>query len=376
MTTTIGLRLEPLDVLFFRDGRPFGAAMHGRSELPLPQTLAGAVCTALLDACGCDFLQLTQRMREGGIALADAIETAGGPPWIASLHVRGPWLAKYETTAATFEVLLPVPAALHAEKSGGRNQSDFLQLLRPLPPDRLPGWQPPESAPGLWPLWLRHPVPTQPASGFLNPAGLQAFLGGIPVQADQVLAADELFALDRRTGIGINPERLSAEQGMIYGASFLALKPEVVLYAEVELPDDVSRSTFRNIDTLAFGGEGRRVRVHVLDQPYRWPESAPAGDRQKPLVLLITPGLFDGRWKPQRLDGALIAAAIPGALAVSGWDLARGGPKPNRFAVQAGSTYFLNQPLDPWPETLAERDVDRQQGWGCYLKGVWTDEQS
>jgi CRISPR-associated protein Cmr3 len=63
---------------------------------------------------------------------------------------------------------------------------------------------------------------------------------------------------------------------------------------------------------------------------------------------------------------------VPGALAVSGWDLARGGPKPNRFAAQAGSTYFLDQPLDPWPGTLSDRPRDQQQGWGCYLKGVWT----
>ena len=53
----------------------------------------------------------------------------------------------------------------------------------------------------------------------------------------------------------------------------------------------------------------------------------------------------------------------------------RGGPKPNRFAAQCGSTYFLDKPIEPWPETFSESDADRLQGWGCYLKGVWTDEQ-
>ncbi len=32
---TIGLKLEPLDVLFFRDGRPFGNE-YSLSGLPLP----------------------------------------------------------------------------------------------------------------------------------------------------------------------------------------------------------------------------------------------------------------------------------------------------------------------------------------------------
>ena len=53
---TVGLCLEALDVLFFRDGRPF---MDGTEQmlsgLPLPQTLAGAICTALMQAAGCDF---------------------------------------------------------------------------------------------------------------------------------------------------------------------------------------------------------------------------------------------------------------------------------------------------------------------------------
>ena len=39
----IGLKIDPLDVLFFRDGRPFGAAIRASGRLPNPQTLAGAL---------------------------------------------------------------------------------------------------------------------------------------------------------------------------------------------------------------------------------------------------------------------------------------------------------------------------------------------
>jgi CRISPR-associated protein Cmr3 len=227
----------------------------------------------------------------------------------------------------------------------------------------------------LWPLWLRHPQPAEPATGYLSRAGLEAFLRDKPVLATDVIPPADLFDYDNRTGIGIDPERLSAEEGVIYGASFLALKPSVGLYAEVILPDDADHGPFGDIKTLAFGGEGRRVGVRVLDQAYQWPEQTPIGAGQKPLVLLTTPGFCAARWKPAALNGRLVAAAVPGAVPASGWDLARGGPKPNRFAVQAGSTYFLNEPLNPWPESLSDTDFDRQQGWGCYLKGVWTDEQ-
>src|SRR5260370_1121735 len=56
--TWIGLRLDPLDTLFFRDGRPFDAASRASGGLPLPQTFAGAVRTYLLARAGFDFAAL------------------------------------------------------------------------------------------------------------------------------------------------------------------------------------------------------------------------------------------------------------------------------------------------------------------------------
>ncbi|MCL4203600.1 MAG: hypothetical protein KJ000_13940 [Pirellulaceae bacterium] len=97
----------------------------------------------------------------------------------------------------------------------------------------------------------------------------------------------------------------------------------------------------------------------------------------QPPQRLSPPAATDSRSVPaSHLGSQPLQPLSPSAatVAVSGWDLARGGPKPNRFAAQAGSTYFLNEPLHPWPETLSDNDRDAQQGWGCYLKGVWTDE--
>lgn len=374
MTTTIGLKLEPLDVLFLRDGRPFGAATQGKSGLPFPQTLAGAIWTALLDAAGCDFQQLTRHVREGCTDIREAIQVARGAPWIASTRVRGSWLARQAVHGERLEVLTPAPAVLQVDKADADDPKAPLHRLQPLRPDRLPGWEPPPSHPGLWPLWLRHASPTEAIAGYLTPDGLRAFLHAQAVTGDQLVRPDELFDYDRRTGIGIDPDRLSAEEGLIYGAAFLAFKPDVALYAEVVLPDDGDPSLLQCIQTLPFGGEGRRVRFQMLEQAFSWPEPAVPQEGHKPLVLLITPGLFAARWRPAVFDGGLLAAAVPGSVAVSGWDLARGGPKPNRFAALAGSTYFLNEPLHPWPETLSDNDRDAQQGWGCYLKGVWIDD--
>jgi CRISPR-associated protein Cmr3 len=363
MSKTIGLLLEPLDVLFFRDARPFTASSRGASGLPAPQTLAGALRTALLEQAGCDL----SRLRGG--TFADAVRASCGPDhhWLGDVAVRGPWLARRRADRPEdLEVLTPVPATLHTRK---KQPDGRLYPLRPLRTGELPGWRPGEGRSELRPLWLRERLATEPAEGYLTPAGLRAFLRGEEVTGAEVVRRGELFDFDHRTGIGIEPDRLSAQESLIYGASFLALREHVALYAEVVVPDE-HVGVLASLSVLSLGGEGRRVRISAVPR-FSWPEVSGLG---KSLVLLTTPGLFRGRWRPDRLPGPLAAAAVPGALAVSGWDLARGGPKPARFAAPAGSVYFLDGALDGLPpDSLCDAPEDRLQGWGCCLKGVWTD---
>lgn len=371
-TKRIGLFLEPLDVLFFRDGRPFEPALAGQSGLPAPQTLAGSVWTALLEKKNADYPRLAAAVKEGK-SFEKALQAIDQPAWLAHVAVRGPWLAKAKGKDLQ-DVFVPVPAVLHRLKGADKNGNNDGKLMRlfPLQEDQLAGWQPPR--PGMRPLWLQSAKQTEPATGFLGKAALSAFLSSQPVHFGSVIKKEDLYDFDNRTGIVIDPESLATEEGKIYGARFLVLKEHVGFYAEVVLPDQADDNPFGATDTITFGGERRRVRVHLLPESWSWPEAVAQGDRQKPLTLLSTPGIFQERWFPNAFDKQMTAAAVPGDQPVSGWDLARGGPKPNRFAAQAGSVYFLNQPLDHWPAALSDDPFDRQQGWGCYLKGVWIDD--
>jgi CRISPR-associated protein Cmr3 len=370
--TTVALGLEPLDVLFFRDGRPFMSGIEQMtSGLPLPQTLTGAIRTALLRGAGCHFGRLRETL-EAGRSFADAVRQACPPQghWISEVSTRGPWLARWiNRNDKQYDVFVPMPAILHRTK---REESQILHRLAPLRPGELPGWQRPADPQGLRPLWLKQPAITESAEGFLTSAGLQKFLKGEEVSTTDEVHADELFAWDYRTGIGINPDRMAAAESQIYGRCFLALKDKVFFYAEVQLPEGKDcAEALRSISTLPWGGESRQACCLRLDQPFAWPKAPSPDSKQKPLVLLTTPCPFQAGWKPQALNGHLVAAAVPGSLAFSGWDLARGGPKPTRFAVPAGSVYFLESFPNPWPQSLAENDEDRQLGWGCCLTGVW-----
>lgn len=381
--TAQALWLEPLDVLFFRDGRPFGPATRASSGQPLPQTLAGAVCTALLAQAGCDFTQLAHAMRRSGESpapfrerLAEAIRQAGGPEWVAEIEVRGPWLARCPNGhLARCEVLVPMPAVLHRPK-GKRisdQQAGFVRLAPLAQGKSLPGWKPPRGS--LRPLWPPSADPSEPAQGYLTPKGLQTFLrGGIPASPaspEDWVAPEKLFDYELRTGIRVEPDRLASQEGEIYTRRFLALRPTVGFYAEVRVPAQGAVAWDR-LGTLHFGGEARRVAVRPLPKPFEWPRALPAG-AQKPLLLLTTPGLFDEGWQPRCLLGFLAAAAVPGEVALSGWDLARGGPKPTRFAAAAGSVYFLESLPPHLPSLLSDHEDDRRQGWGHFAQGVWHD---
>lgn len=354
MTARIGLVLEPLDLLFFRDGRPFEAGIRVGSTAIFPQTLAGALRTALLERGGCDFAALGRAMRAGhsfGEALA---EQSSELAEIAAVSAGGPWFLR------NGQPLVPAPASLL------RRDDDKERIFRLAPlreAEALPGWMPEE--PGMLPLWTRSRDKAERLGGYLTLDGAAQFLCGDIPAGDQIVGADDLLDTESRTGIVVGPQTMTAAEGMIYTADFLALKRGVGLYAELSGPAAPLASAFAAETAIPLGGQGRYVRVRRLPEPVRWPRERRGG--AGPLLLLTTPAPFALGWRPGGLD--LVAAAVPGHVAVSGWDIARGGPKPTRFAVAAGAVYFCRG--DPATgESMCDGE-DALLGWGRFLQGVW-----
>ncbi len=344
------LHIEPLDTLFFRDARPFDPASRAASGLPRPQTLAGALRTAMLREAGVDLDAVAGGVRQGR-GFQDAAAAAGALGGaIGAVRFAGPWFARDE------KPLFPAPATLKRER-----ESKAIVRLDPLN-SALPGWAAPQD--GMVPLWRTGRGRLENAAGYLTSDGMTRFLdGGVP---NEIVPGSELFGHDDRTGIAVDPGRATAAEGMIYAVRMLALRPGVRLCAELAGPAE-ALDLFPSLGALvALGGEGRRAVAVPAGKPPTLP-SADAADRR--LLVLTAPAPLDG-WLPRGL--ALAAAAVPGHEAVSGWDLARGGPKPNRFMVPAGTVYFL-KPGAVLPDSRLPVDPDdRALGWGSYLEGSWT----
>lgn len=352
---SVSFELEPLDVLFLRDGRPFDASVpRATTRVPLPQTVAGALRTWLLRRLGSNLKELATAIKRGA-SFAEAAAVQGPKPAaVGRLGVRGPWFVK------DGERLVPTPATIHA----AIDIKEDLYRLDPLADD-LPGWTPSNTE--IRPLWLRGRVRTEPRAGYLRPGGLGRFLaGGVPLP-DEIVDSEALYRFEDRVGIEVNADTRTVSEGMIYTIRLLRLVGGVSLAVDlIGEPEDL-RVCPDDEDVLPLGGEARRAIVRRA-RAHDWPAaSGDAGHGR--LVLLTAPAPFGG-WRPPSLPP--IAAAVPGYLPISGWDLARGGPKPNRFAVEAGSVYFVdrNTKLSNRGGSLC-RGEDAAVGWGTYVEGVW-----
>jgi CRISPR-associated protein Cmr3 len=360
----VGLCLEPLDVLFFRDGRSFDAATRVTSGLPTPQVLAGAVRTALLEKYGYSFARLKPAMAKYNEFKPAVEATFSEQAWIGAVKFRGPWLCRLPNaeTGTELDVFLPVPVALHVPKKGAtRKGGPNVFPVKVLWSGVLPGW----NRDRLRPLWQKE-TDTEPATGFVDSKGLESFLnGGVP-GADNIHSADRFYGFDNRTGIGIDAARATAGAGEIYSIRFLSMRCDYGFYAEIELPDDKGMEVFDSISVLAFGGEGKRVAVRSLAKPFAFPAPPKCGPNQKRLVVLSTLGIPKQRHETDYHGEPLAAAAVNAPVTISGWDIAKGGPKPAQFAVPAGSVYFLDTDTEV-------PDRPDEFGYGCHLQGVWTD---
>jgi len=393
--TTLGLLLKPLDVLLFRDARPFEAGDTGRTQWPTPATFAGLIKSHITRS----FLNAESARWHGHHGKAPVEQ-----PWHVRVKLRGPWLyvaepgAVQDWNARTGRTVNAVEGPLTAAPADlvrlGKHADAKLARLRPLESPELPGWRPP--CPGMRPMWLAPKVDaakSEPAAGWLDARGLKRHLAGDDLNVADIHSPDAVAVREDRTGIGVDAERLTAdqEQGLIYSASFLRLAPGVCFYGEVDWPDDAPRApalddVFPLGLVLPWGGERRGVIVERTTS-FDWKSIEPTEANGNLLTLLVTPGVFSNgehRWKPVE-QGTLRAACVPKPLPVSGWDLAgvaendhQPRPRPTRFAVPAGTVYLWSRgkrnadtPIAAGLRSLCDKPQDADNGWGLALSGIW-----
>ncbi len=343
--------LEPVDVLFLRGNKGYGdPGCYGDSHVPpWPSVIAGALRTRVLVDDGVDLAAFAQ----GRITHP----TIGTPDQPGSFRLLAFHLAR-RFPDCRVEALVAPPADLVITQD-----EKFMLAVGALRPVRLP-------EAGLLDSYQLplHPVLVQkrrakPEAGYwLTEAALQAYLAGrLPSGKDLVHTA-QLWQPDPRVGVGLDPHKRSAWEGRLFTAEAVAMTLGkwqggangfqagfLVGFAGCE------KAPGR---MLRVGGDGRAMVVHDLAQ-YSFPEpdyEAIARARRCRMIL-ATPGVFADGWLPpgvEQSDGQwrfelngvrarLVAACVPRAEWISGWDVARERPKPALRVAPAGSVYWFDE---------------------------------
>ncbi len=400
---TVRYFVEPLDVLVLRGNKLFGdPGSFGESYVPpWPSVAAGAFRSALMVERGYDL----EAFARGEI---DSDSELGTPSAPGTFTVTGFTLAQRHAECAVVEIeqLHPVPNDLAVWESG----SGKIHARR-IGPVTI------EEEISSSASTAQHAVLPQSTRGKLSPGhwltgeGWRAHLGESDVDPVRHLRRNsDLWALDNRTGIALDPTERSASDGALFTSEAVALrKPEHAANWSGDGSDgtvgfvvDISGVDEQRLPdslTLRLGGDGRAAIAKREDSggttDFHYGAISEAGRCR---MILITPGLFADGWLPtgvkasgtdihfelHGVEGRLVCAAVPRAEVVSGFDIARRRPKPAQRVAPAGSVYWLDD-LRASPQALrklaehglwsepAENEARRAEGFNRLAFATWSD---
>ncbi len=396
MTTMLDITCR--DPIVARDGRPFGAGQGNRMrslDWPLPSVLCGSLRTALGKAANRDFSEE---------AAQDLLQ----------VEVAGP------LPCANSQLYLPAPedCVLHPD---GR-------VLRAVPQSEYGGgcdWP----VTGLRPVGLTHTQASEDFKPAEAPAwwpldGCAAWLAGEDITFDEhfLCSAEK----EERTHVKIDPAVGASEESQLFTTAALALShlprypaggeagrsraengerrgrkfAPVTLSARIRADGWCGEAAAKLDAFHPLGGERRLAHWRATADAEAWKCPQKIRDvlaqTRRVRMVLATPAIFSGGWKPGWLDVALegsppgastrlrlVGVSIQRWKAVSGWSLAElpgrpRGPKPVKRMVPAGGVYFFevdegkaSDLADRWLEPVSDDEQDRRDGFGLAAWGVW-----
>lgn len=390
--------LDPRDVLFLRDARPFdaGDASQALSNFPpSPVTLQGMVRFQLTE------LELFRRK----IAAKHYFDRANHTPevdelraWLGQhsgefgrIRLRGPFLVGPDNDDPDNSPTLWLPMPLDASREyrpNGRptDQVEFL-VRQPAHDSRIARIGVASGVYGiqkaLRPLVVGVTEPTDrefPERPFISLTQLGYAMMGARFQ----LAAEEmkLSEPEWRTGHARDPVRGTVETGLLYRAQVARPAPDVRLLFDLDWESD-GRDAPQLVPGLPrLGGDGHIVTletvadVHPIAQ--RFSELVDGGAARRTIIdndgrfklYFVTPAAFGDGWLPDGVDREtlevvlvdqrcrLVAAAVGKPRYLGGWDIRRKRPKPLLAVVPAGSVFHF-EPVGDLTSDELEAFADR-----------------
>lgn len=347
------LGIQPLDTLFFRDGKPFARGDETWADStfpPSPSVLYGALRTALATLPGMEipFSQVADKLGADRLRIQHIFYNIGDRNYLP-LPLD---LVAYTTDKS--EVTQPV-YLLQASKRASivSSEKSFIK-------------------------YFLHPKDFQIAEnltgGLLNTTELRLYLNGETEETHARKLSNHLKA-EPKVGIGRDNNLKSAEEGLLYRVDMKRLQD-----LEIRMIIDVDQtSTAIDKAVVALGGETKLSRFRIIEQTGNLKVPPPALKNGSFKIYLSTPAFFTANgWQPDLkrlgINATLVAASIGKPQPIGGFDLQLNKPKPMLKAVPAGSVYYYE--TDEAAELIINKlhqqsvsDYLPEQGYGIAFVG-------
>lgn len=324
------IKIDPIDTLFFRDGKPF--SMGDQSTAfgifpPYPSTIFGAIRSGIT-AQNKGYANFLSGNMAGEIGTYDESSSA-------SFKLKGVFL--YNCNDDCLYLPAPLDLVTEDQKKARRTQ------IKVSPPfstnldyDRYPFAIEMEKAQSVNGYYLLH-------------TDFSAYLNGSETEFD-IYNKSSFCQIEYKTGIKMNPRTKTVKEGNLYRLGMRRFKMDWMLACDFE-----GAPSLRNKGVLKLGGEGKVISYDTISlklQDDR--ESVLKRIKETGLIKLYfaTPALFQNGWLPDEevINGPdyrleLLTASIGSPLSVGGWDMVKnggkGGHKSMMRAVPAGSVYYF-----------------------------------
>ena len=370
------LFIDPVDTLMLRGNKLFGdPGSFGESLVPpWPSVAAGALRSALL---------VHKDLHPSHFANGKIGDPELGTPEQPGTFTLVRFQLALRNGDRTVVPLFGLPADLSVTR---RNEGDECKVRRIRPCPVPHGIQTSAATASL--AVLAEPNRNKPLSGlWLKADGWMQYLGDGEINTQHLVEGTALWKLDTRIGIALDPEKRRAADGALFSSQAVAFsKIEQARHDGCKEDDDIGQdvgflasvtgATLPDELTLRFGGDGRAAiatQVRVSDPEVDYARIAAAGRCR---LILATPGLFQHGWLPNGVAangrdlrfnlhgvrGRLTCAAVQRAEVASGFDIAKGRPKPAQRVAPTGSVYWLEE-LNATADSLRNLAV----------RGLWSE---
>jgi len=352
--------IEPVDTLFFRDGRPYNMDETQNDVKsvfpPSPYTVAGALRAALARKMGWT----------GGKWNREIIDKIGDGNDLGPLRFFGPYLK------SGGDLIFTVPSNLLAQKKKDGGWDEFRRLR--------PG-QVVQSDMGsvLYPVLEDDIGGMKNIQGYLRASDMATVLWEDDISGIEPIAREKVWRHEFSVGIKRNIDNLTVEEGRLFSREFVRLGcdtggPE---YRDVRMVAGIDGIEEVIEGATMLGGESKAAFIRMTDD-FELP-AAPGGmgTLNEFVVVLITPARINSLEQDGCIDGLpdhvkLVSACVDRPDMIGGWDF-RKGPLPLMPHLRAGSVLFCSSDEGISPVDLNGLRIGHgtEFGLGQILIGKW-----